>query len=113
MWLAISLGLVALIALLSLLGSEAWIVRVTPSPLQKLLHVVFYAALTISLLNSRPSVDVDPFWLGMCGIGATALGGAIEWMQSFRPGRRGRLSDVSRNVVGVIAGEWLWATFRP
>ena len=109
MWLVISLALSATIVVLSLLHGSAWIVRTTPRPLQKLLHVAFYAALMASVLMAQSSFHGDPrFTPLLVGIGAIGLGAMLQWLQGFQPGRFARISDVALDTLGVIVGVALW-----
>ena len=114
MWIAASLILTATIVVLSLLRGSAWIVRTMPRALQKLVHVVFYAALAASLLMALSSVHLDRrIAVPIVGIGAIALGSTLEWLQAFRPGRFARISDIARDTAGVILGVAIWLVTRP
>jgi VanZ family protein len=114
MWLAVSLILAATIAVLSLLRGSAWIVRVTPSPLQRVLHVLFYAALVACLLLAQSSFYVDPrVAVPVVGVGALAFGATLERLQGYRPGRFARVSDFMRDGAGVILGVAIWLSARP
>lgn len=114
MWPAISLVLAITISVLSLLHGSTWIVRVTPSPIQKVLHVGFYAALVGCLLMAQSSLDVHP-WFGvpLVGFGALALGATLQRLQAYRPGRFARVTDFMRDGTGVILGVAVWLSVRP
>jgi VanZ family protein len=109
MWLLVSMALSSTIVVLSLLHGNAWIVRTTPRPLQKLLHVVFYAALAASLLMAQSSFHVDPrFAPLLVGLGAIGLGAMLQWLQAFQLGRFARISDLALDASGVIVGVAIW-----
>lgn len=118
-----TLALMALIATLSLTpdtpqpGDDAfaWLVHVTPKPLQKVLHVASYGALTVALV----------WTLGRRGgaargaaafVIATGFGALMEYLQLFVPGRFASLYDIGLDaigaLIGVACGEWL-SRLRP
>ncbi len=111
---AISVTLTVAIAVLSLLRGEAWIVRITPRPLQKLLHIGFYAALAISLLTTQSSVGMElRIALPLILIGSIAFAALVQALQTFRPGRFARISDVALDAGGVVLGAAIWWVARP
>jgi len=88
-------------------------VRSAPMPLQKLLHVAFYAALVVSLLMTRACVGCDPrISIPLVAIGALGLGALLEWLQARRPGRFARIADVALDGIGVILGIVVWWVAR-
>ena len=81
-----------------------WLVAATPVGLQKSLHVLVYAALSILWIWALEKLD--PRWLRLATalLLATAFGAALEWAQTMVPGRYGTLSDVILNAFGAILG---------
>ena len=81
-----------------------WLVANTPTPVQKLMHVVIYAALvglwawTLEAIESRFIRFLLAFLI------AISLGSALEWYQTRVPGRFGTLVDALLNALGAIAG---------
>ena len=81
-----------------------WLVASTPTPVQKLMHFVIYAALvglwawTLEAIESRPLRFLLAFLL------AVSLGSVLEWYQTKIPGRFGNLVDALLNALGAIAG---------
>ena len=103
-WL-VSLILMATITLLSLLRGDAWVVRVTPRPIQKALHIVFYAALAFGVLSAQVVFDLPQrISIPLTVFSVLAFSAVLEWLQSFRPGRFPRAADVALDAIGVILG---------
>jgi len=109
---AITLTFVMIVVILSItpgksqVGDSAfvWLVANTPTPLQKLMHFVIYAALvwlwawTLEAIKSRNLRLVLAFVL------AISLGSALEWYQTRIPGRFGTIVDALLNILGAIVG---------
>jgi len=110
-WL-ITLALVAIVIVVSVTPARAqsgdslfvWLVTVTPSTIQKLMHFGVYA--TLALLWSWALEGVGPRWLQLtiALVLAVSLGAALEWYQTMVPGRFGTLLDVGLNAIGAFAG---------
>ena len=79
-----------------------WLVHITPTMLQKTLHVVFYAGLTVLWVwTIRASMAVR---LAAAFCIAVAFGVLLEWLQVYVPGRFGSLMDIIVNAVGALIG---------
>lgn len=79
-----------------------------PPAVQNLMHIPVYAALAFlwlwylrRWLGSRPAMFLA-FAL------AAGYGLLDEWHQSFVPGRFASTTDVAFNVIGAVAGIWLF-----
>ena len=110
--LIVTLVLVAAIVTLSIVpgrhqpGDSAfvWLVSVTPTLLQKLLHVVAYAVLTLLLVWSLEKLNSVPLRFASAFAVTVAMGAVLEWYQTSVPGRFGTLTDVLLNAAGSIVG---------
>ena len=110
-WL-ITLSLVALIVGLSVVpghpkpgdSSFTWLVALTPTLLQKMMHVLIYAVL--AMLWAWTLESLGPRWvrIALALLLSIGLGAALEWYQTKIPGRFGSLVDVLLNAAGAIAG---------
>ena len=69
----------------------------------KLVHFCAYALLGGLAVRAFPPGRARWRWLAA----VVALGGAIEVLQLFVPGRHGALSDALVDALGVAAGGWL------
>jgi hypothetical protein len=80
------------------------LVATTPTILQKLMHLLAYAGL--GWLWVWTLEGVAPRWLRfvIAFILCVGLGAALEWCQTYVPGRFGTLIDVLLNTAGTIAG---------
>lgn len=81
-----------------------WVVVITPTPLQKLLHVVLYALLAFGLawaMEHGPAIPLR--YLLAFGL-AVGLGAGLEWVQTMVPGRFGTLFDVMLDAGGAGLG---------
>ena len=82
----------------------AWLVSVTPSLLQKFLHVIAYGTMaalctwTLADLFSSPTRTVVAF------VVTVTLGSLLEWYQKSIPGRFGTLGDAVLNAFGATIG---------
>lgn len=81
-----------------------WLVAATPTPVQKILHVVVYAALTLLWVWTLQLLQSKPLRLLIALGVAIAFGAAMEWYQTRVPGRFGTLADVALNAIGAIVG---------
>jgi hypothetical protein len=108
----ITLAFVALIIILSVTPGESetsdsifvWLVAITPSLLQKFLHVSCYAVLTFLIVWSLELFGSMLLRSGLAFILAVGLGTALEWFQTMVPGRFGTLGDILLNGLGALAG---------
>ena len=108
----ITLTLVAAVIVLSVIPGHArsgdsvfvWLVASTPTPLQKLMHFVIYAAL--ACLWAWTLEGIAPRWLRLtlAFTLTVGLGAALEWYQTRVPGRFGTLLDALLNAAGAVAG---------
>ncbi len=108
----ITLTLVAAVIVLSAIPGHAqsgdskfvWLVAVTPTFVQKLMHFLIYAGM--AWLWTWTLEGVAPRWLrlAIAFVLAVGLGAALEWYQTRVPGRFGTLLDVLLNAAGAIAG---------
>lgn len=95
-------------ALLVLLGYAALVAYASLSPsagssigeYDKVAHLLTYTVFT--LLGTRLQLSV-PTYLLLCGI-IIGYGGAMEFGQSFVPGRDMSAADMLANFIGVLAG---------
>lgn len=109
---AITLLVVAIVIVLSVLPAQArpgdsvfvWLAASTPKLVQKLMHLMLYAALAWLLTWSLESIK--PVWLRLtiAFLLTVGMGAALEWYQTRVPGRFGTLLDVFLNTFGVIIG---------
>ena len=110
--LIVTLLLVAFIVAVSVVPGKAqpgdsafvWLVSVTPAPLQKLLHVVAYAALAWLWMWTLDSIHSIPLRAATVFAITVAMGTVLEWYQTSVPGRYGTLTDAILNVLGSVAG---------
>jgi len=110
--LAITLGFVLVVIILSVtpgkgqVGDSAfvWLVANTPTPLQKIMHVVIYAALVVLWAWTLEAIASRNLRLFLAFVMAVSIGSALEWYQTQVPGRFGTLVDALLNVVGAIVG---------
>jgi VanZ family protein len=79
-----------------------WLLQWTPKLAQKLLHVCFYALLTVSLTWNFRCIGSSRGRL-LTSLG-TALGFGVlmEYLQTFVPGRYGSATDVLLDAVGCV-----------
>ena len=110
--LAVTLILTAAIGVLSLTpdredpGSSAfvWVVHLTPSLVQKTLHVVLYGALSAAWFSTLRIVDSLQARYVAALVVSVGYGALLEWLQTFVPGRFGSLTDVILNTIGALLG---------
>ena len=110
--LAVTLILMTAVGVLSLTPDRedpgaspfVWVVHLTPSLVQKILHVLLYGALStawFSNLRSIASLKARYFAAFAVSVGYGML---LEWLQTFVPGRFGSLTDVLLNTIGALLG---------
>jgi VanZ family protein len=105
------LGLMALIAFLSVIPGQSekgdsvfvWAVAVTPPTLQKIAHVVLYAAVALLWMRVFEGGGLLAASLKAALI-TIAFGAAMEWAQAGIPGRFGNVADILLNAVGTFLG---------
>ena len=110
--LLVTLLLVAAIVTLSIVpgrhqpGDSAfvWLVSVTPTLLQKFLHIVAYATLALLWMWTLERISSVPLRFALVLSITVTMGIALEWYQTSVPGRFGTLTDVLLNALGSIAG---------
>jgi VanZ family protein len=115
----LTLALMAVISTLSLTpdtpqpGDDAfaWLVHVTPKPLQKLMHIASYGVLAVSLAWALARVGHAAVRGAAVFVIASGFGALMEWLQLFVPGRFASLYDIGLDAVGALIGlacaEWL------
>ena len=110
-WL-LTAGFVALIVVLSITPDRQkagdtvfdWLVTNTSTWLQKIFHVVAYAALAGMIFWAAEHIPSRRVRVAIALSGAIALGAALEWYQLRVPGRFGNLTDILLNSAGAILG---------
>mgnify|MGYP001553822704 FL=1 len=110
-WL-ITLAFVALIVVLSVTPGKSqygdtmfvWLIEHTPTLVQKLMHLVCYAAMTALFAWSLETIESLTGRLLLSLLLAMALGASLEWFQINIPGRFGTLMDVILNSIGAVLG---------
>ena len=81
-----------------------WVVHLTPSIVQKTLHVLLYAVLCAAWFASLNTIESERA-RGMVAVVVTVgYGALLEWLQTFVPGRFGSLTDVILNTIGAVVG---------
>ena len=81
-----------------------WLVANTPTPLQKLMHFVIYAALVWLWAWTLEAIKSRNLRLLLAFVIAISLGSALEWYQTKVPGRFGTIVDALLNILGAIVG---------
>jgi predicted membrane chloride channel (bestrophin family) len=81
-----------------------WLVSVTPSPLQKMMHFVTYAVLAMLWLWTLEIINSMSLRVALALVITVTLGLYLEWYQTSVPGRYGTLADAILNAFGAIAG---------
>ena len=79
-------------------------VSMTPAPLQKLMHGVAYATLTLLWMWTLEKIYSMPLRIALAFTVSVGIGAVLEWYQTSVPGRFGKLTDVMINTVGSIVG---------
>ena len=109
---ALTLGLMLLLAILSLIPGRAesgdslfvWALAATPTPLQKLLHLLLYALLTLLWVWTLAAIDSWIVRVSIAVLLAVGFGAVMEIAQTRIPGRFGTLTDVLLNGAGAVFG---------
>lgn len=108
----VTFSFASLVALLSLTPGRSglddtgfvWLVAITPTPIQKLMHLLVYAALAAlwvwTLRGGRRNRRTFLLALAL----AFGEGALLEWAQVAIPGRFGTLVDVLINAAGAACG---------
>ena len=104
--------LIAVIVALSVVPGRAqpgdsvfvWLVSMTPVPLQKLMHGVAYATLTLLWMWTLEKIVSVPTQIALGFTVPVTIGAALEWYQMSVPGRFGTLKDIMINALGSIVG---------
>jgi VanZ family protein len=104
--------LIAVIVALSVVPGRAhpgdsafvWLVSMTPAPLQKLMHGVTYATLTLLWMWTLEKINSVPLRMALAFTLSVGIGAVLEWYQTSVPGRFGTLMDAILNAVGSIVG---------
>lgn len=84
--------------------SFVWLVSVTPTLLQKTMHVVLYGTFAVLLFASQTANRRPALRLVVAAAIAVGLGAILEWIQLSVPGRFGTLIDVMLNTIGAMTG---------
>ena len=102
----------AFLALVSLIPGHAkpgdfvfiWLVSVTPSLIQKILHLCLYGVLALMLVWTLDSIQSRTYRFLIALIIAVAFGAVMELCQTKVPGRFGTVYDVTLNAAGSALG---------
>jgi len=81
-----------------------WLVVHTPTPVQKLMHLVIYAALVVLWAWTLEAIESRAVRLLLAFLIAISLGSVLEWYQTKIPGRFGTIVDALLNAFGAVAG---------
>ncbi len=81
-----------------------WLVAATPTPLQKILHVIAYAALAMLWMWTLGGIQSSPIRVATALAITIATGVGLEWYQTTVPGRYGTLTDIILNAGGAVSG---------
>jgi hypothetical protein len=81
-----------------------WLVSVTPTPLQKLMHFITYAVLAMLLMWSFERINSTSLSIVLALAFTVTLGSILEWYQTSVPGRFGTLADAVLNAIGATVG---------
>ena len=108
----LTLCFMALLTLVSLIpghpkpGDSAfiWLVAVTPTLIQKILHVCLYGVLALLLVWALDGIQSKTYRFLIALIIAVVFGAVMEWCQTKVPGRFGNVYDVALNSVGAAFG---------
>ena len=101
-----------LIAIVSVVPGQArpgdsifvWLVSATPTPLQKLLHVLAYAVLAFLCMWTLDEIESRPIRITAALAITIVTGALLQLYQVFVPGRFGTVTDVILNAIGAIFG---------
>jgi len=81
-----------------------WLVVHTPTPVQKFMHLVIYAALVVLWAWTLDAIESRAVRLLLAFLIAISLGSVLEWYQTKIPGRFGTIVDALLNAFGAVAG---------
>jgi hypothetical protein len=81
-----------------------WLVSVTPTSLQKLMHFITYAVLAMLLMWSFERINSTSHRIVLALAVTVTLGSFLEWYQTSVPGRFGTLADAVLNAIGATVG---------
>jgi len=109
---ALTLLLTILLLVLSLIPGRAepgdsvfvWAVAMTPTPLQKLMHLLLYAVLTFLWAWTLEALESVMTRFVVAALLAASFGAVMELAQTYVPGRFGTLSDALLNGAGAALG---------
>ncbi|WP_405234385.1 VanZ family protein [Lentisalinibacter salinarum] len=114
LWLraALTAGLMTALVILSLIPGTAedgdsvfvWAVALTPTPVQKLMHLLLYALLAFLLAWTLEAVNPVRIRFLAAAVLAASFGAAMELAQTYVPGRFGTLVDALLNGAGAALG---------
>jgi hypothetical protein len=82
----------------------SWLYVNTAAPVQKVLHLVIYAALVMLWMWALEAVGSRSLRAVLSVTLAIGLGAVLEWYQLSVPGRFGTLTDVLLNSAGAFIG---------
>lgn len=110
-WL-ITAAFIVLIVILSVTPGQAksgdsgfvWLIAITPTPVQKLMHLFVYAGLAVLWTWTLAGIKGTPQRLALAFVLTVSLGAMLEWYQTRVPGRYGTLADALLNAAGAAAG---------
>ncbi|WP_405240429.1 VanZ family protein [Lentisalinibacter orientalis] len=117
---ALTLLLTLLLLVLSLIPGRAepgdsvfvWAVAMTPTALQKLMHLLLYALLAFLWAWTLEALESVRVRFAVAAVLAASFGAAMELAQTYVPGRFGTLADVLLNGAGALLGLLLaWMVF--
>jgi len=95
----------AVICLLSVLPGSAPTIQAVPEGVQKAMHLVAYAVLAALWSSTLVPLGLAALDRSVLAWGlAVSIGGLLELVQRYRPGRYGSWSDVARNAAGATIG---------
>lgn len=110
--LAVTLALMAALLALSIIPGRAqegdsvfvWAVAMTPTALQKTMHVLLYALLAFLWAWTLSAVQSVSARIALALLLTAGFGASMEWAQTHIPGRFGTLQDALLNAGGAVLG---------
>ena len=88
-----------------------WLVAAIPTAMQKILHVIAYAALAMLWMWTLGGIQSSPLKVATALAITFATGVGLEWYQTTVPGRYGTLTDIILNAGGAVLGVILALVF--
>lgn len=88
-----------------------WLVAAIPTAMQKILHVIAYAALAMLWMWTLGGIQSSPLKAATALAITIATGVGLEWYQTTVPGRYGTLTDIILNAGGAVLGVILALVF--